>query len=634
MPSRMDAPTPLAEHTGAESPRRLAKSLALAAVIAVHGTLTVRAITGDRLHSLVSSEPVTSGRHPVHLYHAIVSAENFQRKGDCSSYDASFAAGYARASAVDFDARPYSLALLGTDRGPPAGRYKVALALWWTVAPLGFWAAARMARYGGGTALLAAGLGALVAGSGPGRQLFLDGDLGQALGAVVAAMHLACLIRCHNRPDLLGFVGLLLTAIAGWLLQPLIWGAVGLLSFGCWLGMFRRHGLRWHGAFGMAQGLAAVAALPWLADWVRYWWLTLPARTPTEGVRSWPIWDWPIWGAADADRWIALGLVTAGFLGGVLRRAGRSPRPIKWLIASSLIVTAVALAAPSVEILAPFAASGFLFLGLGLAIVPAAHGLACWLEWQLFGAGRRRLGLVFGGLAFSVGALMFAGPSPQAILPAWGPPRLEIGLPPSIAAMAHALREQTQPTARVLWEDSSADESTASVLIPLLTDRAVLGGSGANDSDLDYANLVDGVLAGRPIGLWSNAELDAFCRRYNIGWIVAASTATRDRLSDWSSTRALPPPGPRQLYAVQRPHSYVLKGRASSVRIDHHGVALADLVPESGDVVLSLHYHDGLRVRPGWIRLEREPDPYDPIPLVRLRLLAPAARATLYWERP
>src|SRR5207244_9389510 len=107
----------------------------------------------------------------------------------------------------------------------------------------------------------------------------------------------------------------------------------------------------------------------------------------------------------------------------------------------------------------------------------------------------------------------------------------EIGLSPDLAAIADRIRSETQPTARVLWEDCSTDENSSAVLIPLLTDRAILGGAaGLGDSDAGYAALSSGLLAGRSIALWSNGELEAFCRRYNVGWIVAATATTCDRL--------------------------------------------------------------------------------------------------------
>lgn len=633
----MDATQPEFGSTGSSPARRAIRAAILVAICASHAAATARALApGRSMASAFDDQPIVSGRQPIHLYHAAAGAAAFRARGECSSYDPFLVAGFARTPAADFDSRPYELFLLGASPGDVVSRYKIALFVWWSLLPLGFWSAARLARYGGLTAVIAAGLSAMLAASGPGRQLLADGDLGQALSAVLASLHLACLVRCHSRPDLRGFFGLLVTAILGWCLQPVMWGGVGLLSFGCWLGMFRRHGVRWHSAFGLAQGVAALAALPWLAEWVRYWWLTMPARTPTGGVRSWPIWEWPVWGDAGADRIICVGLVLCGFLGGLLRRPGRRARPIKWLLGSSLLVTAVAVAAPSSDALAPFATPAFLFLGLSLAIVPAAHGIVRWLDWQFCGGGKRRMGLLLGGAAFAAGAIWLVGPTPPRLETIqWGPPTLTVGLPPDLAVMAAALRDYTAGTARVLWEECGNDGTAQSVLLPLLTHRAILGGGAAtNDADAAFAELRDGMLAGRPISRWTDEELDCYCRRYNVGWIVAAHSESQSRLEAWPLVRTICSAGARRLYEVRRPHSFVLKGLARDVTLDREGIALADVVPENGDVVLSLHFHEGLRVRPGWVKLTREPDAYDPIPLVRLRMIGPAARVTLSWARP
>src|SRR5204863_4544497 len=61
------------------------------------------------------------------------------------------------------------------------------------------------------------------------------------------------------------------------------------------------YSLRWHSAFGLAQGIAVAVALPWLGEWVRYWWLTMPARPTASSVRLWSQWDWPTWATATAE---------------------------------------------------------------------------------------------------------------------------------------------------------------------------------------------------------------------------------------------------------------------------------------------------------------------------------------------
>src|SRR5205823_4221140 len=130
--------------------------------------------------------------------------------GGTGCYDPSFAAGYPRSSSFDGEARPFVLALAAGGTNPAA--YKLCLALGWWLAPLATWAAARLVRCGGAAATLAAGLAVLLAGTAPGRRPFADGDLGLVLSAAAAVLHLACLVRCHARPDVFGWVGLLATA--------------------------------------------------------------------------------------------------------------------------------------------------------------------------------------------------------------------------------------------------------------------------------------------------------------------------------------------------------------------------------------------------------------------------------------
>jgi len=77
----------------------------------------------------------------------------------------------------------------------------------------------------------------------------------------------------------------------------------------------------------------------------------------------------------------------------------------------------------------------------------------------------------------------------------------------------------------------------------------------------------------------------------------------------------------------------VLRGQARWLSADCRRIALADLVPDaSGAVVLSLHYQTGLRASPARVHVERDPDPRDPVPFIRLRLDEPMTLVTLTWD--
>src|SRR5262249_34388401 len=148
-----------------------------------------------------------------------------------------------------------------------------------------------------------------------------------------------------------------------------------------------------------------------------------------------------------------------------------------------------------------------------------------------------------------------------------------------------------------------------------------------------YASLVDQQLAGRFIGEWSPSELEAFCQRYNIGWVVCWSPSAMARLGEKSRqgtarrTAALVIDGqPAGLFTLKRTMSFVLKGQARWLQADSQHIVLGDVQPEDGKVVLSLHHHARMQASPHTIQVERDPDPLDPIPLIRLRLSGPASR--------
>jgi hypothetical protein len=143
------------------------------------------------------------------------------------------------------------------------------------------------------------------------------------------------------------------------------------------------------------------------------------------------------------------------------------------------------------------------------------------------------------------------------------------------------------------------------------------------------------VLGSRPLQSWSDDELESYCRRCNVGWVVCWSQGTADRFARWPKARqvaVLHDGQPGWLFKVDRPRSFALVGQAEWLGADFRRIVLGDLVPEKGVIVLSLHYQAGMKVSPGRVEIERELDPYDPIPLVRLRLNGPLARLAITWE--
>ncbi len=619
------------------APRWLRSLALLALALGIQGWQALALFGDNPLPRLLDNEPVVSGRHAVHLYHARVAATNWRAVGSPCCYDTALSAGYPRTAVVDGGARPFELFLLapGIDS---AAAYKVGLAATWWLLPCGYWLAARAVGLRSVTAATSAGLIVLLGGSAAGQKLLHEGELSAALLAMFAVLHLALLSRWHRVPCLFGWLGMLVTAAFGWFLQPVAWSGFALLTACCWAGMCRKHSPLWSAALALLQAAALAAIFPWLREWLRFWWIALPFAA---GADSAPRDGW-LPGAlsllSSNDRTACCLLIVGGCLGGCIRKVRHDRRPGLYLLTCGLLLLGAAAIALIWEPLALLGARHWATVGLAFLIVPAAIALTACGEWLVRGRGRPLLPYAIAGVLFCSVSAWLVRPSAVAELPHWGARPLQFGLSNDVKAFAGFLRDVSRPTARILWEvPESAVAAPSLILLPDLVGRDFLLPPD-RDADVEYcfAHLANGYLAGRAIADWSDVDLEAFCRKYNVGWVVADANATAARFRGWPIAYEIAPPtGSRwKLFELKRPHSYILKGVARTYEADRQRVTLADVVPEEGEVVLSLHSAAGMRARPAIVRVEREPDPFDPVPMIRLRLPGPVARLTLTWELP
>ena len=221
---------------------------------------------------------------------------------------------------------------------------------------------------------------------------------------------------------------------------------------------------------------------------------------------------------------------------------------------------------------------------------------------------------------------------------------LAIGLSPEQRDLVTLLKQHTTTDARILW-DETTDQRVGwnwSALLPQLTDRAYLGGldpeAGVEHS---YCAMCSRRLTGRALSEWNDDDLTAFCRWYNVGWVVARSPEAVERwdryLAAKSVARLAEGGHPLVLYALQRQRSFVLAGHATWESADTKRIVLTNVAPDAnGEVHLSLHMQEGLRVSPSYVQIEsmRDPTGRDPTDHVRLRLPGPVPRVTLTWEAP
>jgi hypothetical protein len=294
------------------------------------------------------------------------------------------------------------------------------------------------------------------------------------------------------------------------------------------------------------------------------------------------------------------------------------------------------------EPLGGLGATRLLAPALLFAALPAGHAATAALAFARRWAG-------WGGAlalpAVPAGLVWLAAPDAAA---EWlhrlhAPQAFQIGLGDERRAVVEAVAAHTTPDARILWEDRPGTRLSSrwTALLPLLTDRAYVGGVDPDAAIAHTAiDLVDQTLAGKSLKDWTPDELNEYCERYNVGWVVCWSPAARAKFAAWpkaEATAELSDDGDGCLFTIRRPASYALRGSAKWLAADSQRIVLEDVRPENGQVLLSLHYQEGLRVTPSRVELQRADtsDTDDHVDFVRLVIRDPfVTRVTITWEKP
>lgn len=615
---------------------------AAAALVVAQAGLAL-ALFGPRPWAAVADDrPVLSGRHPLHLYHGSLGAAAFRDRGVTTCYDPQFQAGYPKTPVFDGGSRPAELALFVAGGKYRPGAYKVGLFLLLLTVPVAFVAAGRGAGLPPGAAVLCGAGGVLLGWSWPVRRMIAEGQIDVLAAGLCAVVFVPWLARFARTLGVDAWVVLAATAAGGWYFHPLVWLGVTPVVLVYYLVFAPRQGPAFHLALA---GIAFAGVAPnawWLADWGKYWWLRQPAAGDPFPVPGWrtvlgsPADYPPLCGCLPGGP----GLVLAGVLGAVLMwRAGHRAAAGLGLLAAGLtvLVARVAGAWPAVP---PDVPGRTVVLAAGFLVPPAAFAL--WrvlgvLRIPVLGAAAAVLGLVLAGGLDGPGR-----PLAKAFHVAADP--LLIGFTHEQREIITVLKQHTTADARILWDETADDRAgwNWSALLPVYTERAFLGGLDP-ESGVEHAYCAMGnrSLTGRRLNDWSDADLAAFCRWYNVGWVVARTTATAERWGRCPMARPVATLAERGrpvvVFALDRPRSFVLSGSATWESADARRVVLTNVVPNAdGEVVLSLHALEGMRVLPSYIQVKEAKDPTgrDPIDHVRLQAPGPVPRVTLVWENP
>ncbi len=480
----------------------------------------------------------------------------------------------------------------------------------------------------------------------PCRDLLGAGDVGLLLASLAVLGQMGLLLRYHRAPGPLSAAGVALTAFVGWFADPMLMVLSAPLFLLYYFASGPHHRLLWHVSLAGALAAAVLANLFWLLDWFGSWWIHTPLNLEAPALTAHTpraLWEAPAWGEP-ADRTLACFLAVAALVGvALMHRRGFRPAArlfglgmIGWLLlAGTAVVWGPLARAGGDRLFAP---------ALLFAAAPAAHALATVLRPIRRWAGWGTAALAGAG---ALAVVTLALPSHRdAWIGRWRDSEpLQIGLGADRGNVVAVLKEKTSSQARILWEDRRSPPTHGwTALLPVLTDRAFVGGLDP-DADIDHTagGLVDQTLAGRPIDDWTDADLDDYCARYNIGWVVCWSDKTAQRFerfrrgegaTDSPAPVELRDGGPGRLVSLHREPTFALRGAAHWLSADCSRIVLTDVKPDDEHhVVLSLHFQAGLRVSPSRIRIERFPDPHEAIPFVRLLLDEPAPVATITWDK-
>jgi len=590
-------------------------------------------------HTLVDDQPILSGSHPQNLRLGTLGAQSLKTSGTICVYDPAFQSGYPKTPIFNGSRlAEITLFLAGGTYNPAA--YKVGLLVICLLVPMLLLLACAGTGMSGAASLLATAMGILL-GWGPAGRLVIEAGEGDLLLASLAMLaHAAMLIRFHRVPGFVSWFGIFLTAGMTWFSQPLVFPLALPLFLTFYLCVGARHSsLTWHGSLFLAQAGALAINLPWLVDWVNYWWLRSPlpagsAMLPHRTLQT--LWEAPLWGGP-VDRWLAIFVLVSSLFGiGLFHYQQRLAARL--LAMGTLGLLVLAFLGISWEPLGQMGTSVLFLPALWFAALPAAHAWV-WLFGQLCRQrpwGPITLVVLLGGLGFA--GYTFRDELTPLVERGLKTEPLQIGLGPEREAVVQQIVQNTGTDARILWEDRRLSRQAPhwSALLPILTGRTFQGGLDP-DAFIEHSwiSFIDSALEGRPIAEWSDEALEEYCKRYNIGWLIAWSPPVLKRFQEWSDAVPLAElydQGPGTLFLIKHARrDFILKGKGKMIHADWHHITIADVVPDNGVVVLSMHYQAGMKANPSRVQIEREPNGLDPFGFIRLRVAGPVACVTLTW---
>lgn len=663
------------------SPRPASHRLAaagLALVLLVHAIESVRMFPTYRA-LLDDDQPVLLVDHALHLYHGAIGSRSLLDHGTPWGYDPCFMAGYPQTPIWDSSSNPSIVFQALAGGGYHPGAYNRGLLACSIFALACIPAGAIAAGLTVPEALAATVVAWLYFHGGWPEMLWRSGLFAFTTASGLLVLLIGLLCRFDRKPNGASWAALTATGALLWLAH--VMGPI--LALGAVLGTgaagLRRHGWRWWLSLPASAAVVVAVNLAWLGPYWRF-----RSIRSARGFFMAPQSGWFLvrdYLAPQLDARLGLAILVLGVAGlGAWLRRGHTARAATF---GGAALVCLALAAfgggwSVTRVLEPFRFKVPAHLVLA---VPAG-----WLLAAIASLLARRAGGGWGGMTMAT----LAGVAVLAAI-AGAQPSLAMalarqlvvtrpmvaGLRPEMRSLVRWLEAETDSSARILFEDqlrllepTDAESTHWTPLLPVLLGeprRTFIGGlyQTAFIAHHQLASFGDFHLGGRPIEEWFPGRIGPYCERFNIGWVACWSPLSRfcfDRWPQASRVATLPryhtpgrPVAPNRhewetiaaregpavaeqycreadrqyaIYRVERAPSWFLSGSGRLVAADWNRVELADVRPENGGAVLSLHWLDTWRADPP-LRLEPYPLPGDPAPLTRIVTDRPVPRLVL-----
>jgi hypothetical protein len=135
------------------------------------------------------------------------------------------------------------------------------------------------------------------------------------------------------------------------------------------------------------------------------------------------------------------------------------------------------------------------------------------------------------------------------------------------------------------------------MLWALESGRELIGASPSEGfSGFSFVDLGNGRSFGRPLNQWDPREFRKQLDLYNVGALLLWSADARHYLEQAPDVKLRAESPPYALYGVEGQHSFLLNGRARSVRATQDCIEIRDAQP--GRLILKYHFFRTMRVRP------------------------------------